>query len=87
MEQNSFFWLVPRKAQPELQLPRGASAEFDFIQCFDGRFSYEIWVYTQSDEDLYMGMTLDDQPVYNAMRLRCAPEKRWIQMGNFQATK
>lgn len=87
MEQNSFFWLVPRKAQPELQLPRGASAEFDFIQCFDGRFSYEIWVYTQSDEDLYMGMTLDDQPVYNAMRLRCAPEKRWIQLGNFQATK
>lgn len=87
MEQNSFFWLVPQKGQPSLLLPRGSSADFDFIQCFDGRFSYEIWVYTQSDEDLYMSMMLDDQTVYNAMRLRCAPEKRWIQLGNFQATK
>ena len=87
MEQNSFFWLVPKKEQPFLLLSCGTSADFDFIQCFDGRFSYEIWVYTQSDEDLYMGMMLDDQPIYNAMRLRCAPEKRWIQLGNFQATK
>ena len=87
MEQNSFFWLVPQKNQPSLLLSRGSSANFDFIQCFDGRFSYEIWVYTQSAEDLYMGMTLDDQPVYHSMHLRCAPEKRWIQLGNFQATK
>ena len=87
MEQNAFFWLVPQKEQPALLLCRGASKDFDFVQCFDGRFSYEIWVYTQSNEDLYMGMALDNQPVYNAMRLRCTPEKRWIQLGNFQATK
>ena len=87
MEQNSFFWLVPQKEQPALRLSRGDSADFDFVQCFDGRFSYEIWVYTQSMEDLYMGMDLDDRSVYTAMRLCCTGEKRWVQLGNFQATK
>lgn len=87
MEQNSFFWLVPQGGQPSLPLKKGESAAFDFIQCFDGRFSYDVWVYGLMERDVNLGLALDGQALYSSMRLQASGEKCWRQLGNLQATK
>lgn len=87
MEQNSFFWLVPQSGKPALTLKKGESAVFDFVQGFDGRFSYEVWVYGLMEEDTHLGLNLDGQTLYSSMRLLASPEKRWRQFGNLQAAK
>lgn len=87
MEQNSFFWLVPRCGQPSLTLKKGEEAAFDFIQCFDGRFSYDVWVYGLMEQDVNLGLSLDGQVLYSSMRLQASGQKCWRQLGNLQATK
>lgn len=87
MEQNSFYWLVPTKEQPYVELEPQQALQYDFVQCYDGRFSYDIWIYAAFEKNTHIGFFLDGQVVYEAMRLQGGCPKRWNLLGSFQAVK
>lgn len=87
MEQNSFFWMLPQKECPCISMNRGGTLSFDFIQCFDGRFSYDVWIFAKFQRYTHLGLSLDGQILYTAMGFSAFPEKRWLQLGSFQAVK
>ena len=76
MEQNSFYWLVPTKEQPYVELNSRQALQYDFVQCFDGRFSYDIWIYADFEKNTHIGFFLDGQVVYEAMRMQSG-SARW----------
>ena len=86
LEQNSFYWLVPTKEQPYVELNSRQALQYDFVQCFDGRFSYDIWIYADFEKNTHIGFFLDGQVVYEAMRMQSG-SARWRLLGSFQAVK
>lgn len=87
MEQNAFFWLLPQKNTSSVLLKKDQTLSFDFVQCFDGRFSYDVWIFAGPEADAHLGLSLDSQTVYAAMKIPASPEARWVQLGNLQAVK
>lgn len=87
MEQNSFYWLIPTKERPYVELKPRQALQYDFVQCLDGRFSYDIWIYAAFEKNTHIGFSLDGQVVYEAMRMQGGCSVRWSLLGSFQALK
>ena len=86
MEQNSFYWLIPTKERPYVELKPRQALQYDFVQCLDGRFSYDVWIYAAFEKNTHIGFSLDGQIVYEAMRMQSG-SARWSLLGSFQAVK
>ena len=81
-----FYWLIPTKERPYVELKPRQALQYDFVQCLDGRFSYDIWIYAAFEKIrtsvfLWTG---------RSFMKRC--ECRWLQrrvepLGSFQALR
>ena len=87
MEQNTQLWLLPTADTHSMTLAPGEGKSFSFIECFDGKFSYEIWLRYNAPKDTKLGLYVNGKTIYEYMTVDASDETIWRLFGNFQVVK
>jgi len=87
MEQNTQLWLFPKVNEPSMTIYPGQSVPFSFIECFDGKFSYEIWLRCKTETKTKLGLYVNGKTIYEHMVIAPTDDVCWTQLGCFQVVK
>lgn len=87
LEQNSYLWILPNDKENTKILQSKQTTAYSFIECFDGKFSYEVWVYTKNENDVKIRMDIDNKNIYENMKITAKKDYSWQLYGNFQVVK
>ncbi|MBQ2720833.1 MAG: hypothetical protein IJF23_04780 [Clostridia bacterium] len=87
MEQNTQLWLFPKANTPTVTLSAGESMAFSFIECFDGKFSYEVWLRCKTERNVKLGLYVNAKTIYEKMVIAPTEDVCWTQFGCFQVVK
>ena len=87
MEQNTQLWLFPKANIPSATLAPGQSMAFSFVECFDGKFSYEIWLRCKTERKIRLGLYVNAKTIYENMVIAPTDDVCWTMFGCFQVVK
>ena len=85
--QNSYLWMLPNQNEKDILLKPNQHMIYNFPECFDGRFSYEVWIYSKNKADTKMAMHINGETIYEAMKIMKQNDYQWQLFGNFQVVK
>ncbi len=87
MKQNTILWLLPELNQPVSVLLSGEKRTISFVQCLDGKFSYDIWILAQGEGETLFRVEVNGTTLYESMRI---PERKngvWYLLGGVTIPK